>query len=100
MDNSPINLLQEISHWKMEAADEDIERYFYMFDGLSDIINGRYTIILGRKGSGKTAIIEHIASLSSFESSSTKITFMDFPFEEFSDLLQEDFPRKGNFALA
>jgi len=43
-------LLQEISNWSIEAKDEDTNRYFFHFDDVSAIENGRKRFVVGRKG--------------------------------------------------
>lgn len=70
-------MLLEISQWKPEARDEDNARYFYPFPSLASVIKGEKIIISGRKGSGKTAVLTHIESLSSWDTHATRLTLAD-----------------------
>ncbi|MBA1324544.1 hypothetical protein [Pseudomonas plecoglossicida] len=53
-------LLHEVSSWKVEAKLEDTGRYFFHTDVVDKIASGAKSFVIGRKGSGKTAIAEHL----------------------------------------
>jgi hypothetical protein len=74
--------LEELRNWKLEAKFENTERYFYEFAAVERLINGERCFVIGRKGTGKTAISEHILKLANYEKFSEKLTFKNFPFNE------------------
>ncbi len=77
------NLFQEISsHWKLEAKAEDSNRYFYNTDEVARITNGSRCHVIGRKGTGKTAISEKIINLKQHDIFCDKLSFKNFPFNE------------------
>lgn len=73
---------REISKWKLEAKEEDNFRYFLETGDISDLISGDSCYVIGRKGSGKTAIARHIAGQESFDTFSRTLSFKAFPFRE------------------
>jgi hypothetical protein len=74
--------LDEIRNWKLEAKFEDTERYFYEFAAVEKILSGTRYFVIGRKGTGKTAISEFIRKINKFDVFSEKLTFKNFPFNE------------------
>lgn len=68
--------------WKLEAKSEDSERYFYFTDEVHRIANGKSSYVIGRKGTGKTAISEYILSQKTYNKFAVKLTFKSFPFNE------------------
>jgi cold shock protein len=52
-------LVKEVAQWKLEARSEDNDRYFFHVKEVSSIENGDKCYVIGRKGSGKTAISEY-----------------------------------------
>lgn len=57
-------ILTEISrNWKLEAKLENTDRYFFHTEEANQIINGNKFYVIGRKGSGKTAIGQYISNL-------------------------------------
>lgn len=75
-------LLKEISStWKLEARDENNSRYFFHTSEASLINEGNKCYVIGRKGSGKTALREYISELDNGCNIFTeKLTFKNFPF--------------------
>lgn len=69
--------------WGPDEAkgDINISSYFFPINGFSDVKSGRVRYVIGRKGSGKTAIIEKIKS-----------DMRDNPMAFFSQLSLRDFP--------
>lgn len=53
------NLKRISSEWNVEARKE-LNKYFYVRDDYESVVEGRHTLILGRKGSGKTALAKYI----------------------------------------
>ncbi|MHA6324549.1 P-loop ATPase, Sll1717 family [Roseivivax sp. CAU 1753] len=74
------DLLNQISRWKLEAADEDSHRYFYHAQEVDDLENGMNSMVIGRKGAGKTAICRYFETDIKFDQFSTKLSFKEFPF--------------------
>lgn len=72
--------LEEIRKWKLEAREEDSIRYFFLFDDVELIEEGEACFVVGRKGSGKTAIGEHVESRISHDRFVTNLSFKSFPF--------------------
>jgi hypothetical protein len=54
-------LLKEIARWKREAKAEDNDRYFWHVTEADKISKGDRYFVIGRKGSGKTAICEYFS---------------------------------------
>lgn len=72
--------LQEIDeYWKLEAKQEE-NRYFYNVNEVNDIFNGKKHFVIGRKGSGKTAIAQYIYDYCDAKVFSEKLSFKNFPF--------------------
>ena len=71
---------KEISNWSIEAKEESSEKYFFHFDDVSDIENGRKNYVIGRKGTGKTAIAEYLHKQSRYNRFSRLLSFKNFPF--------------------
>ena len=75
------NILNEIANnWKLDAKLEDNERYFFHTNELDKIINGERCYVIGRKGTGKSALSEHLLSLEDYNIFSDKLNFKNFPF--------------------
>ena len=51
-------LLRELQNWKLEAKLEDSERYFFEVAEVDSVRRGSKSYVIGRKGTGKTAIGE------------------------------------------
>lgn len=74
--------LKEISKWKLEARLDDIRRYFFAIPELNDVITGDASYVIGRKGTGKTALVQYMATEHAKGVYATKLTFKNFPFNE------------------
>lgn len=85
--------LQEIADWQIEAKSEDNERYFFHLKEAKEILQGKKNYIIGRKGTGKTAISEHIAKIGDGTSGiyTEKLSFKNFPFNELYDLSDDKY---------
>lgn len=75
-------LLREISKWKLEAKLEDNDRYFYHLDELKSIEDGTHCYVIGRKGTGKTAISEYLLKKQHPKVFAVKLSFKNFPFND------------------
>jgi hypothetical protein len=80
------HLLQEIAEWKLEAKLEDNRRYFFHVNEVNRIAQGQRSFVIGRKGSGKTAISEYLCRQTTADTFSIKLTFKNFPFNELYEL--------------
>ena len=76
------DLLEIAENWKLEAKQEDNQRYFFHTLEAEKIFGGNRYYIIGRKGSGKSAISEHIVSKNGYNIFSEKLSFKNFPFNE------------------
>lgn len=86
--NAAKDQLSEISDWRLEAKEEDSARYFYAQPELPKISTGGISYVIGRKGSGKTAVAEHINGLDGWDTAIQNLSFKSFPFNllyEFDD---------------
>ncbi len=79
-------LLKEIAGWKLEAKAEDNDRYFFHVREVEKIKEGERCYVIGRKGSGKTAISEYFSKLTEYNIFTEKLTFKNFPFNELYSL--------------
>lgn len=75
-------MLREISTWKREARAEDTARYFWHVHEVDQISQGGRYFVIGRKGSGKTAICEYFNRLSKHDVFAERLSFKNFPFNE------------------
>ena len=84
VDTSSVSrdLLREISKWKREAKAENNDQYFWSVKEVAQIQTGEKYFVIGRKGSGKTAICEHFNQLRQHDVFSEKLSFKNFPFNE------------------
>ena len=75
-------LLEEVAGWKREAKAEDNDRYFWHVSETDRISQGDKYFVIGRKGSGKTAICEYFSRQTAFDVFAEKLSFKNFPFNE------------------
>lgn len=87
----------EIRRWKLESNEEDSSRYFYPVPGINDLQSGQTCFVIGRKGSGKTAIAEHIRGLTGPTVFSRSLSFKDFPFNELYALKDSGFKTSSQY---
>ena len=85
------SFIQEIANWKLEAKLEDVDRYFFHTDEVQEILSGRKAYVIGRKGTGKTAISEYIYRNPNHAQFTEKLSFKNFPFNELYSLKNESF---------
>ncbi len=75
-------IIKNISkNWKLEAKLED-NKYFYNLSEAKQILDGEKLFIIGRKGSGKSAICEYIVNQKQHNIFSKKLSFKNFPFND------------------
>lgn len=91
------NYFEEIKKWKLESNEEDSSRYFYEIPGVSDLQDGSACFVVGRKGSGKTAIAEHIRSTVGPTVFSRSLSFKSFPINELYKLSDNGFSTSSQY---
>ena len=74
------SLFSGVSKWKLEAAEEESKRYFFHIDEVNSLENGDSSIVIGRKGTGKTAICRYFEQNLSYNRFCIKLSFKEFPF--------------------
>ncbi len=78
-----MELLEEIrENWKLDAKTEDTDRYFFHVKELERILAGKRSYVIGRKGTGKTAISQFICGVNDPKVFTEKLSFKNFPFNE------------------
>lgn len=60
-NNSTVKKIDK--NWSIDGLD-DKTYYFYSYDEVMSVLNGDYCFVLGRKGSGKSALFTHIKQIS------------------------------------
>jgi len=89
--------LQTISsEWKLEAKQEDI-KYFYSVKEVNALLNGTKYYIIGRKGSGKTAIAKHLYEISEPKVFTEKLSFKNFPFNYLYSLENKNYTAPNQY---
>lgn len=68
-----------INNWSIEAKKEN-PAYFYNVNELNIIMSGKKSFVIGRKGSGKTSIAQHLCEINKTNMFSEKLSFKNFPF--------------------
>lgn len=89
--------LREIAEWKREAKLEDMSRYFYHTDEAAAVIAGKYCFVIGRKGSGKTALGDHLRNTTSHDHFAHKLSFKNFPFNDLYGLSNERYTAPNQY---
>jgi hypothetical protein len=90
-------MLKEIANWSIEAKDEDTERYFYYFDDVRALEDGHKNYVIGRKGTGKTAIAEFLHQRSEYNRFSRLLSFKNFPFNFLYKYNDDSFSRPNQY---
>jgi energy-coupling factor transporter ATP-binding protein EcfA2 len=75
-------LLLEVASWKREARSEDNDRYFWHVNEVGQIAKGDKYFVIGRKGSGKTALCEYFNRIEDSETFAVRLSFKSFPFND------------------
>lgn len=91
-------VLEEIrDNWKLEAKSETIERYFFHIAEIKAIETGRKNYVIGRKGTGKTAIAEFFYTRAEYNQFCEKLSFKNFPFNDLYKLRNEGFTPSNQY---
>lgn len=78
MKQNPV-IFNIVNGWNVEAKMED-SKYFYLYKEVHAILNNRKCYVIGRKGTGKSAICKYITSIKEYNLFSTKLSFQSFPY--------------------
>jgi hypothetical protein len=89
--------LSAIAEWKLDAREESVERYFFALDRLAEISTGTASFVIGRKGSGKTAIAEHLHRRRDSQVFTTMLSFKAFPFNSLYQHADSAYPRPNQY---
>jgi Cdc6-like AAA superfamily ATPase len=92
-----IKLLEEIEDWKLEAKLENSHRYFYHTQVVDRLSTGKKSYVIGRKGTGKTAISEYLSELSNFDTFAQKLTFKNFPFNSLYEITDSGYTSPNQY---
>lgn len=77
---STSNIYDEIiENWSVDAKKERSE-YFYNIEEVETITSGKKSFVIGRKGSGKTAIAQYLCEIKEELVFTQKLSFKNFPF--------------------
>lgn len=90
-------LCKIVNEWNIEASAESIENYFYIISEFQSIIDGNKPYVLGRKGTGKTAIGSYIESKSDYNFFVDKLSFKNFPFHLLYELEDSKYGNESRF---
>lgn len=87
--------------WGSDEAkgDENLHKYFFAFPKFEKVEQGLYRYVIGRKGSGKTAVIEKIKQTIEDEPLSfySTLTLRDFPLADLRSLGDSSYNDKSRF---
>lgn len=87
-----ISILEEIEEtWSTEGKDELMSRYFFHRRDVDRLKKGNSFFVIGRKGSGKTAIAKYMNTQKEYNQFSIKLDFKSFPFNELYELYDKGF---------
>jgi hypothetical protein len=97
IDSNRERCLTEIARWKLEAKLDDIKRYFFAIPELNDIATGDASYVIGRKGTGKTALVQYLSDTADESRHVSKLTFKNFPFNELYSQGNENYRRPNQY---
>ncbi len=91
------NMLENIKGWKLDAKHDELGKYFFHVEQEKEIKNGEKSFVIGRKGTGKTALSEYISSQMGYNQFTQKLTFKNFPFNELYSLDNNEYTRPNQY---
>lgn len=95
-----MSVLSEISEkWKLEAKQEDNMRYFFHVKEAAKVLSGEKFYVVGRKGSGKSAISQYILNLCN-ENAATGYKFLQSNYRSRTSLSMSCMPYKTGNTLS
>ena len=87
----------EVAGWKIDAKLEDTNRYFYRTLNVDMLLNGSKSYVIGRKGTGKTAIARFLKSQVSYNFFAVNISLKSFPFNELYSLKDDRYTNPNEY---
>jgi len=90
-------LLEEVSEWQSEAKNENNDRYFYQTPNVKLLSKGLRCYVIGRKGTGKTAICEYLSNIKNPKHFSKKMTFKNYPFNDLYNLSNDRYTKPNQY---
>lgn len=96
-DVNRIEMIRNVNGWKLDAKHDELGKYFYHVEQEKEIRNGEKSFVIGRKGTGKTALSEHIGGLKQYDLFTQKLTFKNFPFNELYSLDNNNYTRPNQY---
>lgn len=84
-------------NWRLDARQEANEKYFFSYDEVQAILNSDKCYVIGRKGTGKTAICQHIIRMTQQNCFSERLGFKNYPFNELYALQDEKYSSKSQY---
>lgn len=98
----PMKTLSEVTNFGAIAAeDDDIKRFFVQTPVYSAIASGERQVVIGRKGSGKTALYLALLDQAAERSSHARgLTFSDYPWSLFAKYSYELTTRHERFSAS
>jgi hypothetical protein len=99
LDSSTVdlNVLREVASWKREARSEDNDRYFWHVNEVDQVTRGDRYFVIGRKGSGKTAICEYFSRITSPDTFAVRLSFKNFPFNDLYSRPNQQYTNPNQF---
>ena len=89
-------LLNKIEQWSIEATNED-EEYFFSVREMDRIKRGQIVYVIGRKGTGKTAIVNNILKTKQTNEHALKLSFKNFPFNLLYECVDSDYVHPNQY---
>lgn len=83
--------------WKLDARLEDMKRYFYNNEEVKAILENKKCYVIGRKGTGKTAICEYLIKSQTNKRFAEKLGFKNFPFNDLYSLSNQKFTQQNKY---
>ena len=91
-------------NWGPDTAEEDygLSNYFVEYPGYSEVLEGKLRYIIGRKGTGKSAILQKIRTLSEDKPDvfCTSVSLRDFPINDFKSMGDSKYRDKSKYVPA
>ena len=81
----------------LDAKLEDSSRYFYETSEVERLRRGEKSYVIGRKGTGKTAIAHHITAVKKHDIFSVRLSLKNFPWQILYPLKDGTFPRPNEY---
>lgn len=91
MNNIDNRLMHQVaSQWKLDAKMEQ-NNYFYQLKEVNTILKNEKCYIIGRKGTGKTAICNYIVNQQKYNHFAERLSFKNFPFNDLYSLTNDKY---------